>query len=260
VSKLAIGGGLATAASVAVGVGLQGTHVSHNVALAFYALAGCMFLASIAAFLSNRNSTAPEASSQMQTSQGAGATNIQISHSEVDLSGVTSPARTAPVSHSIDELHASFSYDDELLVVGMGNANPTIPDATLNLLVPDSLGSITSVDRETRSRHPGSQLHTPEPIGAVSSWIYWAVSGLRLRQRISHLMFFELGDARPGTYPVVLRLVADELPDRAEVQGSFTIPDPQIEAEVDERTEPFSGNASRLGGPPGCRARRTELD
>jgi hypothetical protein len=188
--------------------------------------------------------------STSQTSFGDGVTNIQISNSNVG-SLVSSPGVTAPMPHSMNDLNATFSYETGLLVIGISNVGPTIPDATLNMLVPVTLGSITAINPNTNQALPGSQLHTPELIGTVSSWFYWATTGLRLRKNIHHLLHFELGNLTPGTYPAVVRLIADELPDRAEIHGSFTIPDPDIEARVDELTR----NESR-GTAPVFEARR----
>jgi hypothetical protein len=84
--------------------------------------------------------------------------------------------------------------------------------------------------------------------------MYWAETGMRLRGNVSNIFLFALDNPHPGRHTAVVRIVADELPQRVSLERPFTIPDPTVEAIVERLTAPASG-----GTAPVDEARRQQV-
>jgi hypothetical protein len=64
----------------------------------------------------------------------------------------------------VDDVDATVTFKDGRLELGLGNAGSTLPDVTLNFLVPQELGGIHRLDHQGNRLNSGTRMNTAEPL------------------------------------------------------------------------------------------------
>ena len=129
--------------------------------------------------------------------------------------------------------------DDVVLFVRAGVLNRArfdVTEATLNFLVPDAIQSMdfcdirwNVVDKgivDTTAEYPAHGGQGP------SGSLYWSMTGARLNGRVSSLFHFRLiAPKESASYPVLLRIISQDLPHPYEVTGNIGVNLPELKFE-----------------------------